>query len=161
MMSCTKEYDCNDSQISPVFVNYSDSEIDTLILRKYENNSNFQTLIDTLIITPRINSGNPIGNNGIYLSQNDSTTVLINFPLGIKVGYDWQLFIPATHKVIKISDILSERNHGKRSTGIFRIFSLDARPPCTNEIYSCKVDGRLIDFTGKKYYENYSIFISN
>ncbi len=124
--SCTKEYDCTDTQIQPSFINYLPSDIDTFVLRKFKASDNYQTLIDTFVVKH--------GYDSYYQTFNDTTTVLVtDGKNGIKTGFDWQLFIPAKNKTVLISDIQSEKKTGKRGYGIF---SMDPAPPCTNPIYS-------------------------
>ena len=44
-VSCTKKYDCTDLQIQPAFINFSPSDIDTFILRKFKPSDNYQNLV--------------------------------------------------------------------------------------------------------------------
>lgn len=148
--SCTKEYDCEDLQIQPAFINYLPSDIDTFVLRKFKAGDNYQTLIDTLIVKS--------GSNTYYQTSNDTTSVLItDGKNGIKTGFDWQLFIPAKNKTILISDIISENKTGKRGYGIF---SMDPAPGCTNDIFSAKVDNQIINFSNSDQ-SRYKIYLRN
>jgi hypothetical protein len=110
--SCTKEYDCTDLQIQPAFINFSPSDIDTFVLRKFKPSDNYQNLIDTFIVK--------YGFYVSYQTSNDTTTVIVtDGKNGIKAGFDWQIFIPAKNKTIFVSDIVSEKKTGKRGYGIF------------------------------------------
>ena len=148
--SCTEEYDCIDTQIQPAFINYSPLDIDTLILRRFKENDNYRTLIDTFVVR--------YGSNSYYETFNDTTSVLVSDGKnGIKSGFDWQLFVPVKRKSVLISDIVSERKTGKRGYGIF---SLGVGTDCVNNIYSAKINNKFVDFS-KSRTERYCIFIIN
>ena len=144
--SCTKEYDCSDTQVSPAFIGYSISDIDTLVTRKFKMGDNFQTLLDTLII---INGG-----RGYFLTSNDTTIAGFS---NIMAGFDWQLYIPAKNKTVSITNIESEKRKGKRGYGIF---SMDPGTDCINNIFSAKVDNQVVRFRDAEI-ERTSIYIRN
>ena len=146
LTSCTKEYDCVDTSISPAFVGYSISDIDTFVTRKFIIGDNFQTLIDTLII---VNFG-----SGYFLTSGDTTVVYFS---NIKAGFDWQLYIPAKNKTVSITNIESEKRKGKRGYGIF---SMDPGADCINNIFSAKIDNQKISFKDAEV-ERPVIFIKN
>lgn len=149
-VSCTKEYDCTDLQIQPAFINFSPSDIDTFVLRKFKSSDNYQNLIDTFIVK--------YGYYGNYQTSNDTTTVFVtDGKNGIKAGFDWQIFIPAKNKTVLVSDIISEKKTGKRGYGIF---SLDPAPGCTNDIFSVKMDNQVINFSNPDTAGHY-LFIRN
>ena len=148
--SCTKEYDCIDLQIQPAFINYLPADIDTFVLRKFKPSDNYQTLIDTFVVN--------YGYYGLYQTSSDTTSVLVaDGKNGIKAGFDWQLYIPATNKTVLISDIISEKKTGKRGHGIFR---MDPGPSCTNAIFTAKVNNQLINFSNSDTARHY-IYIRN
>ena len=147
---CTEEYDCTDLQIQPSFINYLPADIDTFVLRKFKPADNYQTLIDTFVVSN--------GYYGIYQTSSDTTSVLVtDGKNGIKAGFDWDLHIPATNETVLISDIISEKKTGKRGHGIF---SMDPGPSCTNAIFTAKVDNQLINFPNSDTATNY-IYIRN
>ena len=137
-ISCTSEYDCADLQLQPAFIGFSTSEIDTLFLKKFRANDNYQHLIDSFIVS--------YGYSGKYETSNDTTIVVVtDGKNGIKVDYDWQIFIPALSKTVFVSAIISENKTGKCGAGIF---SMDKNGCyCTNEIYSAKIDNQAITFS--------------
>lgn len=149
LVSCTKEQDCADVPLQPAFIGFASSDIDTLVLRKFESNSSYLNLLDTFIITP--------GGSSPYQTTNDTTTVFLNDAansgdFGIKVGFDWQIFIPSLSRTILISDIQSEKRTGKYSWGIF---SMDKTGRCTNRIFSAKVNGQRINLADSLQYMVY------
>jgi len=148
--SCTKEYDCIDLQIQPAFINFSPSDIDTFVLRKFKPSDSYQNLIDTFIVKS--------GYSGYYQTSNDTTTVLVtDGKNGIKAGFDWQIFIPAKNKTVFVSDIVSEKKTGKQGYGIF---SMDPGGYCTNNIFSAKMDNQIINFSNSDTARHY-LFIRN
>jgi len=152
LSGCTKEYECTDLVIQPAFIGFASSDIDTFILRKYKPNDNYQNLIDTFIVK--------FGDYSVYRPSNDTLTVFVSDAsndgkVGIKAGYDWQIFIPSINKTVFVSDIISEKKTGKKSYGIF---SLDKVGNCTNSIFSAKMDNQIINFP---YSAGYYLFIRN
>ena len=136
MVSCTKEYDCTDKQLQPVFIHFQPAEIETFTLRKYTAGENFRNLLDTFVVR--------VGYNAYYQVRQDTTIVFIpDGSHGIKPGYDWQLFIPSRQRTILVSEIKSERTTGKRGYGLF---SMDPGPTCENRVFSAKVNTQLVTF---------------
>lgn len=149
--SCTREFDCNDPQLVPTFIGFTPSDIDTLIVRKYRANDNFQTLVDSFRIV--------YGYNGLYQSFNDTTSVYVNDGKnGIKAGFDWILFIPAKNRIVMIADIVSEKKTGSCGTGIFSLDKFGCT--CMNDVFSAKQDNLPIQFSNTRS-PGYSVFIRN
>jgi hypothetical protein len=95
-------HSCLPNSITPVFIGFSASDIDTLILRKYKPNDNFLHLVDTAIIT------NP---KYAYRSSNDTTVVYVNTISGynyITADFDWKIYIPSKNRTVLLSDIVSK-----------------------------------------------------
>jgi hypothetical protein len=153
LSGCTKEYDCTDLVIQPAFIGFASSDIDTFVLRKFKPNDNYQNLIDTFIVK--------FGDYSVYRPSNDTTTVFVSDAgndgkVGIKAGYDWQIFIPSINKTVFVSDIISEKTTGKYSWGIF---SLDKfANNCANRIFSAKMGNQIINFSDSA---GYYLFIRN
>lgn len=143
MASCIPNTACRPNLINPVLIGFSTTETDTLILRRYKANDNYQTLIDTLkIVNAAANNG--LG-AGIYTTSNDTTLIDINVgpPFSpIAYGYDWKLYIPAKDRIISISNIVNSQ----KETG----------NGCSVPIASFVQDGQLIDapvfFSTDKFY---------
>ena len=94
--SCGKVIDCSDAQIQPSLISFPPSAIDTIVIRKFKANDNYQNLIDTLKIIRGI--------SGEYVISNDTTSIFIaNRSNGIKVGFDWEIYIPSISRAIFIS----------------------------------------------------------
>lgn len=149
--SCTREFDCDDPQLVPTFIGFTPSDIDTLIVRKYRANDNFQTLVDSFRIV--------YGYNGLYQSSNDTTSVYVNDGKnGIKTGFDWILFIPAKNRIVTITDIVSEKKTGSCGSGIFSMDKFGCT--CMNDVFSAKRDNLPIQFSNTDRFGT-SVFIRN
>jgi hypothetical protein len=130
--SCGPDRLCSPNLINPVFVGYSLSDIDTLLLRRYKANDSFNILIDTMtFVSPSTGINGP--NYGVYRTSNDTTFVDINVKADytpISYGYDWELYIPAKNRTVSISAITNTQNTGNKG--------------CGNPITSFVQDGQLI-----------------
>jgi hypothetical protein len=104
-LSCTPSATCRTNQINPVFIGFTESEIDTIILRKYTTNGNFSELLDTMLIDM---TGAPQYTYR-YAVHHDSTIFCIivvdSSVTAIGAGYDWRVYIPSRNKTISISEI--------------------------------------------------------
>lgn len=130
--SCGPARFCSPNLINPVFIGFSPSDIDTLVLKRYKANDSFNILIDTLtFVSP--STGTDAANYGVYRTSNDTTFVNINVTtayIPISYGYDWELYIPAKNRTVSISAITSTQ--------------ITANKACGNPITSFVQDGQLI-----------------
>jgi hypothetical protein len=148
LISCSYEVTCEDTSITPVFIKYQPSDIDTLVIRKYTLNSNFSNQTDSIIIES--------GYSGYYITHNDTTIVqLFSERLKIESGFDWQIYIPAKNKTINISEINSPKTTAKCSSDFFS----EVGCGCFNPIISCKLNNQFFTFDSK--WPNYNIYILN
>ena len=132
LSSCKKKVDGTDISISPVFIGYNDSEIDTFKVHKYYAGSNFQNLIDSAVLTS--------GYENYYKFSNDS--VLVNFrttKVSIFPGFDYKIFIPSTNQVFSISEIKNEKITCRVKTGYF-----ERREGCGNPNLSYRVNNQTL-----------------
>ncbi|HWI91327.1 MAG TPA: hypothetical protein VNT20_08625 [Flavisolibacter sp.] len=147
--SCVNEYEvnCGDPPIATTFINVNRTDIDTFIIRKFKAADNYQTLLDTFKVT----EGWPV----YYNTSNDTTSISVGDGIhGIRLGFDWQIFIPATNKTVLVSDFVSEKRTGKCRHGIF------GKPGCGcyNRVYSAKMNNQVINFPDTNFY---TIYIRN
>ena len=148
---CGKEYDCADPQLIPALIGFAPSDIDTLIIKKYKSNDNFQTLVNSFRIVNSL--------SGQYQSSNDTTYIYLrNEKNGIYAGFDWILFIPARNRVVTIADIVSEEKTGVCGSGIFSMDKFGCT--CTNQVFSAKRDNQLIQFSNTDRFGT-AVFIRN
>lgn len=149
---CTKEFPCTDNQIQTAFVGFPAAQIDTFVLRKFKANDNFQTLIDTILVTYG-------GSSGVYSTSNDTTSVSVNDGInGITAGFDWQVYVPARNKVVFVSDIKSEKKTGNCRKSIFSVDGPGCY--CINKVFSANQDNQLVTFSNSPDAIN-TIYIQN
>ncbi len=100
--SCCFEADCDQGQLNPIFVSFTDAEIDTLVFRRYEIGSNFQTKKDSFFIS-RINLLFP-NRQGDSVFMSLSQSLLFQ----IKPSYQYEIFVPSLNKTYQISNIIEK-----------------------------------------------------
>jgi|GEM_PF-586951 len=156
--SCRR--DCTNSFISPAFIGFSNLDIDTFIVRKFEQDNTFTKLIDTIVVTKFV-TNNPTFPG--YLTSNDTTVIHPGLTSGnqfqyIVPGYDWQIYIPSINRTISISNITQLNNSEVCYAGG------DLCPTCFNEIDSLKQNGQLIkpaiNNFQTTYYNGYLVYIN-
>jgi hypothetical protein len=110
--ACQKKISCSDPEISIGFIALPIEDIDTIVLRKFVANNNYQTLIDTIGIYRDINSS-------IRVSASGDTAVITLYDRqrSLTPGFDWQIFNPATNNTYTISGI--EKEDTERTCGTF------------------------------------------
>jgi len=95
------------------------------VSRAYKRENSFQHLVDTIVITEHSST--------IYTTTHDTTIVNVNSSDPnhfINPNYDWQIYIPAKHRSISISNIMTDAKLGPRG--------------CSNPIISSVQDGQTI-----------------
>lgn len=131
--SCVREVDCYNLSIQPAFIGFPSSEIDTLIIRKFKQGDNFQSPIDSFVITF----------NSYYQTFND-TTKIVQFQSGkIEAGFDWQILLPALNRTVNISDIVSNKKTAKCPSGAL---AMDKDCDCVNDLLSAKRENQVVTF---------------
>jgi hypothetical protein len=145
LVNCTREYNCGDEFINLGFINYTIEEVDTLELKKFKLNSNFQTVEKSILLVN--------GNNCTIYKNNDTCTVFIKYDTVMQMmpGSDWQIKIASSNESFKISNIISEQktqkcNSYNKTTCV-----------CFNRIYSLEINGVLKAFS-RTY--NYWVYLS-
>ena len=145
LMGCP-EHTCKNYSINPAFIGFAPADIDTIIIRAYTRDDNFHHLVDTTIVINR--------NSVIYTTSNDTTVVDTNSgnpESEMSPAFDWQIYIPAKHRTVSVSNILSEATSGNRG--------------CSNPIISFVEDGQTITpywyETNRFYTTGYRVFIHN
>lgn len=98
--SCT--FWCGNGFINLAFIGFSQNDIDTIILKKYEPNNAYSHFIDSVVIDEQV---------ARYTVRNDTT--ILHVSIGdlnyyIERNFDWQVYIPAKNKTVFISNITSE-----------------------------------------------------
>ena len=108
LMNACRSVPCHNQNLTPVFIGFSVSDIDTLIFREYQKSENFQHLLDTFVITTTTR-------NAHYVSSHDSTIVLLDVIGGEKKkilipDYDWQVSIPSIQRTDLIQEMVSPQS---------------------------------------------------
>jgi hypothetical protein len=148
-LSCSPIRPCSDIYITPVFVGFSQSEVDSIILRAYVPNDSFNHLVDTAIVYTIPNGRDSISENitGTY-------TAINHFPV-MYPNHDWEIYLPARGTSFFVSKIVSIQTTGRNR--------------CINDITSLMLNGVLVHPTFIGYAEvadspypvGYVIFINN
>ena len=132
---CNTTSDCLNNYLTPVFIGFNFSELDTLIVRKYIKNDNFLHLLDTAIIVTDTASFT-------YITSNDTTKLDFNTSIRqakyMLPDHDWQIYIPKLNRLLSISNIASPKSHEKCYAGG------DLCPTCFNQIDSFQQNGQPI-----------------
>ena len=136
MISC-KEQPCEPASMRIAFVSYTDTEIDTVIVRKFAKAANFASPIDTFLLS-RMNSS--------YYRTTDTVEVGNSYGQdnGLLSKYDYQIFLPRLNKLITLSDITEEIHHLSARLSWEKV-------ACINPITYYKLNGKLK--SGTNFYD--------
>src|SRR5664279_127739 len=132
--SCNREYNCSNDTLKLTFIGYTKANVDTLIIKKYAANTNFQQLQDSMMFILDT-AGISQSNDTISFGGNKPNNV-------IQFGSDWQVMVPSTNKTVAISNIVSPQQQGKCSAGYFDKIAC----VCYNSIQSLVQDGQTIPY---------------
>ena len=150
LSSCTMRVPCDNGNIKLGFVSFSDTVTNSFILRQFKKSTNFQTLVDIILITQT---------NGSYKKSNDSLQIEYSFNTkhgytsskhGLTSEFDYEVYLPTIDKTFQISDIDEEYKMQKKG------FASD-NSSCDNYIKSYSVNGQKIvgKFTDLTIYFHY------
>ena len=105
------------------------AEIDTIILRKYTKGSGFTNRIDTL----QIDSSNALFQFP-FAGKDTSFMGVFSMDALLKSNYDYEIFIPAVNKLVKITGIYEPQQKMKRTL-------TSDKTACVDIIQSFQQDG--------------------
>jgi len=150
-----KNCPCLDSRLTPVFIGFSSSDIDTLVLRAYIPNDGFSQLIDTVELAYggwKLNDSDSIfvDTSGYGSASN---TVKYGFQ-DLTQGHDWSIYLPAVDTTIYISEIIDS---------VWEMKNCQLEMTCWNPIKSCVVNGKFIRIEYMDYgnsYKGYLLYIN-
>ena len=127
MMQACSDYPCSKADLQFCLVDFSDSESDTIIIRRFVK-GNFSSLLDSFSIS-HIN----------YARSND-TLEMVAFPgtALLQSDYDYEIYFPETGKLISVTEISEEQRYLKKK-GIFST----TKEGCVNQITSYMQDGQI------------------
>ena len=105
--SCSKTCFCTDNKLSLGYVAFDGTETDTIILRRYDKNSNFNRLIDTIVITDQ---------NTTFNNRQDTLTIHANAEsTTLRSFYNYILYLPALNRSDSIRGIYEARDREEGS----------------------------------------------
>jgi hypothetical protein len=121
---CSREIDCFKADLHFGLIGFSDTESDTIILKRFTKNANNPVMVDSFPLSP------------IRYQRNQDTLNMVAYPgeLDLDMDYNYELSFPGTTKVIRITDITEEQLHMKKNGDV----------GCGNRVTSYKLDGQVI-----------------
>jgi hypothetical protein len=128
LASCNRKVACTASAIIPVFVGFTVSDLDTLIIREYDRGTSFAIPIDTNVVVSNKSYGFASSGDTIFVSQTWSGEYFV-------ADHDWQLYIPAQNITVSFNHFDSPQTH----QGCFFLSDICA---CTNPINSFEQNGQ-------------------
>jgi len=137
-----------------VFIGFSSSDIDTLVLRAYIPNKGFSQLVDTVELTYggwKLNYS-----DSIFVDTYGYGSASITTKYGyqdLTSGHDWSIYIPAVDTTIYISEIVDSAWEDNQYLG----------NTCWNPIKSCVVNGKFTQIEYADYgnsYKGYLLYIN-
>ena len=128
--SCCYTLQCQKINMAVSFISFSSSELDTIVFRRYQVNSSYQVLLDSVFVEPFKLPSTFIRDDTAHLFTAGSEA----FQVGST--FDYEIWIPGANKLVRVSDIIEKKSEQKVC------FSLD-RTQCYNEITQYKIDGLL------------------
>src|SRR5665647_1163812 len=132
LTSCCHKEDCLTGNFDAIyFTSFVSSDIDSITIRRFSTTSNFNTPIDTIFLT---------ASNSVQFPHGDTTKFyIIDTAFKLSTGFNYEIFIPATNTLSKISNIVEIRSSQK-----ICLVCDCVRSPCLNPISSYKLNGQVI-----------------
>jgi hypothetical protein len=127
--SCNRSVPCSNQYITPAFIGFTLSDLDSVTVRQFKKDGTFSQLIDTATISFDTNFL-------ISTSINDTTFVKLNHIIGYEKylfpDHDWQIYIPAKNITYSISSIISPQTE-------FSCFKCSCWNPITSFIQNSQI----------------------
>ena len=135
LYSCTCP--CIKADLRFELIGFSDTEADTIIIRKFEKNNSFNLLKDTVLID---NIQFARFGDTLFMTSYTSNVLLESF-------YDYELFFPQSQDNFRVAEIMEEAS--EQNCGIFSANKV----ACVNQITSCKINNLVtpVNFPNKMY----------
>ena len=131
MTSCGSPYQCPKQSLITAYVSYANSEIDTVILRRFTVRTNFTQKVDSTLLT---------SNNCQFIRRSDTVELFLpDIKNRFNDEFDWQIVNPFDQKTVSISDMVFKIEEQK-SGGLF---SMDPSA-CFSPILSYKRDNIIV-----------------
>lgn len=147
IVACNKKDNVQCTFVSPemVFVNFTQDDLDTIIIRKYPKDNNFTGQIDTTLLAKGGLTYTMVGIDSITVSTDSAyfKTFTDNFYLN-----DWEIYIPSVNYTSRIKEIKG------------RFFTkTDAGEECRSFVVSMNLEGSEREFT-TWFGDSYRFFIT-
>jgi hypothetical protein len=131
LFSCGEKHPCPAQPMLAVYKGYTMSEVDTIIVKRFQKGSSFSLFKDSIVLTG-------------FLRQMDSTYLIYSNVAGYFDGsHDIQYINPFDHRTVSVSDVVIE-NASTRSS----IFAMDPGD-CYSPVVSYKVNGTTVNNTNE------------
>ncbi len=135
MYSCGRDEPCAEaSAVALRFISFSNAQTDSIVIRKFSNNSAFDTLVDSVILTT---------SNSSYQKSTDTLAIINNATGGdypLDINYDYEVYLPNANQLFKISNITQQQTY-------FRAVPYYKRG-CANPIKSYLLNGQITNGYG-------------
>ncbi len=142
--ACTKRNKDTCSFLPPkiVFVNFTIPETDTIIIRRFANNNQFNQFLDTSVFSKTQITRTVLGQDSVQLSIpydafNESFA-----------AFNWEVFLPGTSSLTRFSDFQSQFNHEEQEGST-----------CHSYVQTVKVNNRTNTYN-TWFGEQYRIYIT-
>lgn len=149
MSSCGKGDEGSHCQfVSPSFilVDYTEDEMDTLILRRYEKNNAFASPIDTMMLSKAEIAYKEVGDDSFRITSTKDQYIKFSAEL---YDNDWEIFIPATNTTSRITEVKAQF-----------LSKTDPSEECRSFASSMRVDGMKKEYA-TWFGDNYRFFVTN
>ena len=131
--SCS-EYQCSKADLRFGLIGFSNAEADTIVLRRFDKTGNFNSPIDTFLLT------------NINFNRRSDTLEMVAFPgtALMQSDYNYQVYFPGSATLIKVTEI----NEEQRSIRL----GLTDKIGCINFIISCKLNDQVTPVSNNDVY---------
>jgi hypothetical protein len=100
--SCNKTCYCTDATVYLGYVAFDTAETDTVILRRYDRNSNFSRLLDTIVITRQ---------NALYTTNLDTLSIRSGTEIAtLRSFYNYIFYLPSLNRSDSVFGIYEARD---------------------------------------------------
>ena len=100
--SCSKTCYCDVAILNPSFVSFDSSETDTIILRRYARNTNFNSFLDSTVLTAQ-NADFHFNIDTLSISSDTAKAKMVSY-------FDYILYLPSLNRSDSIQNIYETRD---------------------------------------------------
>lgn len=122
-MACEKKKeDCAFLAPAIVYIGFSESESDTLIIRRYSPNNQFDKLLDTFMVTKANINRVPVGADSVRLDPINYTRFNEEFHAN-----NWEIYLPGADQTVRIDQIMPRFMHKSETGSTCQSYASNAR----------------------------------